>query len=102
MSAERGFKGIDAVRKLQPNWDSYNAPAISPTAIKTAMSLLLVTPLVVPRSNGGIQLEWHQDGLDWEIVINPDGTVEAEGATTPAKSSVTPEPQLSHPQHEGG
>jgi len=75
VSAERGFNGIDAVRKLQPNWDNDNAPAISPEAIKTALSLLLVTPFVVPRSNGGIQLEWHQDGLDCEVVIKPDGTV---------------------------
>jgi hypothetical protein len=68
MSAERGFKGIDALRKLRPD--------ISAEAIKTATRLLLITPFVVPRNNGGIQLEWHETAFQCEVVINPDGTVQ--------------------------
>ena len=68
MNAERGFKGIDAVRKLRH---------ISAEAIKTATRLLLITPLVVPRNNGGIQLEWHETAFHCEILINPDGTVQS-------------------------
>ena len=30
-------------------------------------------PQVVPRYNGGLQLEWHTGGVDLEIVIDPDG-----------------------------
>ena len=32
----------------------------------------------VPLTSGGVQLEWHSGGVDLEIVITPDGTLELE------------------------
>lgn len=53
---------------------------ISPHAIVSALQLLgrimspdSIAPLVVPRYNGGIQLEWHTNGVDLEIEIEPEG-----------------------------
>lgn len=59
---------LDRLADLKANWDSYGAPALSSAALKVARTML-DAPQVVPTPGGGIQLEWHQDGLDIEIVI---------------------------------
>ena len=33
-------------------------------------------PAVVPTYEGGVQVEWHRNGVDLEIEINPDGNAE--------------------------
>ncbi len=58
------------LRELQPGWDGYVAPAISESAISTVEHFA-----TVPCSDGGIQIEIHQDGYDIEIVIAPDGSI---------------------------
>lgn len=57
---------------LEPNWDSYGAARIEPRAIERAIILLDSlagdwTP--VPMSDGGVQLERHDEGFDIEITI---------------------------------
>ena len=56
---------------LPPNWDSYGSPPPTKAAIDTASRLLenlgVPFPFVAPISGGGIQIE---------ITILPDGTVE--------------------------
>lgn len=32
-------------------------------------------PAVVPTADGGVQLEWHRDGTDVEVYVEPDGAV---------------------------
>jgi hypothetical protein len=62
--------------KMPPSWDSYSAPRIG---LDTAMFALVILedvmrsrtpiPQVVPSGSGGVQLEWHQKGVDLELHI---------------------------------
>jgi hypothetical protein len=70
-----------AMFELEPNWDSYQAAPVEKKSIESAVSLLLATmdqdsppPAVVPTSVGGVQLEWHQGGVDLEIEVRPTGS----------------------------
>jgi hypothetical protein len=61
-----GFAG------LPRNWDSYGAKKINPVAIRWAKELLDKLGdgwIPVPTPEGGVQLEWHRDGVDIEIDI---------------------------------
>lgn len=69
---------LESLYRLQPGWDSYGSPQISVEAIKLALQFLHSLgerkPLgIVPTSRGGIQLEWHRDGIHVEIECFPDG-----------------------------
>lgn len=62
--------------KMQPGWDSYGAPRIGWDAGMFALSILndvmrtrTPIPQVVPSGAGGVQLEWHQKGIDLELHI---------------------------------
>ncbi len=70
---------IRQLLKLPENWNSYGAPRLR---YDTAMFAILVledimnagTPLpsVVPSVHGGIQLEWHENDIDFEVdVVEP-------------------------------
>jgi hypothetical protein len=96
----RVLEGLKGVGSLHENWDSYAAPAISTSAIKRAVSHLHLflqsdsrTPQVVPMRDGGVQFEWHGEGVDVEISVPPsapisyliaiDGRPEIEGVGVP-------------------
>ena len=71
------IQGFVDLLTLPPNWDSYGAVVIDPKVVHDAMSfihsLLAPTspaPRVVPLSNGGLQLEWHRNSIDLEIVCD--------------------------------
>jgi hypothetical protein len=57
-------------------WDTYRARQIQPQAAEAALSFLLKhatqstkPPWVVPLGDGGIQLEWHGNGIDLEVAF---------------------------------
>ena len=59
---------------LRPGWDSYGAQSVQPEIIESVArwipALLQPStpePAVVPQVRGGIQLEWHRNGIDLEI-----------------------------------
>jgi hypothetical protein len=61
--------------KWGDNWDSYGAPSVTWDASMFALSILsdvmrprTPMPQVVPTSNG-VQLEWHEKGIDLELHI---------------------------------
>jgi len=61
---------------LKENWDTYGAPIISKIAVDAALQLrnvLAAVPSFVPMSNGGVQIEWHSQGFDVELEIQPNG-----------------------------
>jgi len=69
---------------LASNWDSYGARPVTKSAITGAIRFLEVAagwrlpkPAIVPASNGEIQLEWHQRGVDAEIYVMSDGRIAA-------------------------
>ena len=62
--------------KMQPGWDSYGAPQIGWDTGMFALSILndvmrtrTPIPQVVPSGAGGVQIEWHQKGVDLELHI---------------------------------
>jgi hypothetical protein len=65
---------------LPDGWDSYGARTIERTAINWAVHVLEASaandtpaPTVVPTSSGGVQLEWHDHGVDIELELLPSG-----------------------------
>jgi len=67
---------------LPEGWDSYGAKSIEPHVVDAAIELLhrivqhnTLKPSVVPTNRGGIQIEWHIQGLDIEIEMTPHGVI---------------------------
>jgi len=74
-------KDIEALRDLPPNWDGYGAPVIDPRFIDAAKRFiaslpdnLAFRPLVVPTSNGSLQLEWHEGPRNLELEVESPRT----------------------------
>ena len=68
---------------LPPGWNSYGAKPVANEAVEAAIAFLIeaipagpnvVAPAVVPTVRGGLQLEWHRQGVDLEIEFGPDAT----------------------------
>jgi hypothetical protein len=62
--------------KLPENWDSYGAKPVSAAARNAAFHLLgglsspsTPEPILVPTSDGSVQIEWHTGGIDLEVRI---------------------------------
>lgn len=70
-----------ALAKLEANWDGYGGPPIKHGAIAQARwfyerhCLRMPYPDVVPLSNGGVQLEWHNGNRSVEIEFSGDNEV---------------------------
>jgi hypothetical protein len=61
------------------DWDHESAPPIDRLAIRNAVETLGTfmddrssAPQWVPSPNGGVQLVWHEKGIDLEIEFEPD------------------------------
>lgn len=59
---------------LPEGWNSDNPERINPRAVERILELLLAIlesdsppPIVVPTTRAGVQVEWHQNGIDLEI-----------------------------------
>jgi len=69
---------------LPPNWDSYGAKPVDQRNIGAALELLIrimqddtPAPSVVPTTTGGVQLEWHLQGIDLEVEVTSPGRLHA-------------------------
>lgn len=61
---------------LEQNWDSYGAPVIRRETgmftleiLEKVMQPSTPCPDIVPTSAGGIQVEWHEKGIDLEFHV---------------------------------
>ena len=88
---------MNELLELQPNWDSYGARCVEKHAVETALEILGTVmrpntspPTVVPTVEGGIQLEWHQNHIDLEVEVKPEGQVLMfrQGGSQPEVSDV--------------
>jgi hypothetical protein len=66
--------------ELDENWDSYGARPIRPEAALETVRFLdqymrpgVPLPSIVPTVRGGVQLEWHERGIDIEVGFGPGG-----------------------------
>ncbi len=71
------MQGFVDLLTLPPDWDSYGAGRIDPDLVHEAMSFMnnllgpsSPAPCVAPLSSGGLQLEWHRNGIDLEVVFD--------------------------------
>lgn len=62
--------------ELPSNWDSYGGKPLRHDTGMFALQVLsrimnesIPLPSIVPMSSGGVQFEWHQNGLDIELFI---------------------------------
>lgn len=76
-------RAFDEIMALPTNWDSYSARRVDVGAAEAAFAVLgqVMTdttppPVVIPMASGGVQLEWHERGIDLEIAVYPDRRVE--------------------------
>lgn len=77
---------LDAMLTLKSNWDGYNADPIVPEVIEVAKEFVGVlhallgrggdetSMFVSPGRDGGVMVEWEDDGAEYEMEINPDGS----------------------------
>jgi len=73
---ESAREQFESAISLPPGWDTYNGVPSSLSSVERALSFLVtylhresLPPTVVPLSDGGIQLVWHQNRLDVEATF---------------------------------
>ena len=80
---------LDAIAKLEPDWNSYGAKRPSPRAIANASTLLRTVydtfssqvreqshpQIVAPRADGGIQIGWGKRPVEIAVHADPSGTL---------------------------
>lgn len=80
---ETATRQASELLQLPGGWDSFGAKPVSSEAARAATTLLvqavsavpnLAAPAVIPTVRGGLQLEWHRQGVDLEIEFEPDGS----------------------------
>ncbi|MCC6809529.1 MAG: hypothetical protein IT381_19020 [Deltaproteobacteria bacterium] len=78
------LEDIQKALVLRANWDGYGAIAVTKEAARSIIMLAAnlmrpntPRPSVVPTNRGGLQLEWHQGGVDLEIRSSMPGVYEA-------------------------
>ncbi len=78
---EASLPGIERLMTLSAGWDQQGAPAIQMSAIKMALSALIEfmnetssAPQWTPTPRGGVQLDWHERGVDLEIEFDTNAT----------------------------
>ena len=76
MTSVQAYERLTSFADLKEGWDSYSGKPISPEAIDWAKILLVrLGPgwIPIPCSDGGVQLEFHEQGIDIEIGIQKSG-----------------------------
>ncbi|SCZ52899.1 hypothetical protein [Thiohalomonas denitrificans] len=76
---KRAISRLERIAALPQNWDSYGALTIASENIKVVIEALMglcsagtPEPSIVPTPSGGVQIEWHTNGIDLEIeVVRP-------------------------------
>lgn len=75
---------IQELDRLREDWDSYGGRPISGAVLEQTLRVLAATmeddtptPWIVPTSDGGVQLEWHDEPRSFEVSIASNLAVSA-------------------------
>ena len=78
----RALEQVVELLQLPRGWNSHDAEPVSEAAFKQTVEFLttylvenVVGPVLVPTVRGGVQLEWHRQGVDIEVEVSPGGSV---------------------------
>lgn len=70
---------LEELRKLEKNWDSYGGEPIAESVLKTVgwiiplfNNVMKADFAIVPTSNGGVSLEWHQGRKEVVLYLSLD------------------------------
>ena len=84
LAFSRTVQSINELLALPHGWDSYGGMPPSERGARKVIAMLASfaaaggkMPAIVPVSDGGLQLEWHNSGVDLEIEIDRSGAVSA-------------------------
>jgi hypothetical protein len=73
------LREVEELSALDENWDGFGAIRVSASAAMSVVNFLfriaypeLAAPEVVPSPDGGIQVEWHTNGVDFEAIFEPE------------------------------
>lgn len=68
---------FDYLLSLSPGWDGHEAVPVKNEHVlaagkflSTVMAPETAAPAIVPTADGGIQIEWHQGGVDVEVLFS--------------------------------
>ena len=71
----------NTLKDLPSGWDSYKGKPITSASIAGAEKWLSMVrgsdPQITPTNSGGVQFEWHEQGIDFEVEIGHDGIVQS-------------------------
>ena len=78
----RALEQVIELLQLPRGWNSHGAEPVSEAAFKQTVEFLttylvedVAGPVLVPTVRGGVQLEWHRQGVDIEVEVSPGGSV---------------------------
>lgn len=78
----KSLSDLFRLRQLNDGWADKDSRALTEYACKTAVSILVAlaipappSPQLVPLLDGGVQIEWHVNGYDVEVEVDPTGEV---------------------------
>ena len=78
--ADAAERQLNELLALEPGWDGYRAREVAGAAVEATVEVLdrfmseaVEFPDLFPLNDGGIQIEWHADGVDIEIEVSPEG-----------------------------
>lgn len=82
----RKLRRLEELGRLEAGWDGAGSRPPDPPALVAAVALVrlfsawatlrpVCPPQIVPVAGGGLQLEWHEQGLDLEVVVGLDGGI---------------------------
>jgi hypothetical protein len=78
--ADLAEKQLNEMLSLEPGWDGYRAREVTAAAVEATVQILdrfmneaVEFPDLFPLGDGGIQIEWHADGVDIEVEVSPEG-----------------------------
>jgi hypothetical protein len=76
---QRTLKQVEELSALDDDWDGYGASRVSAGAAMMVVNFLfkvaypkLAAPEVVPSPDGGLQVEWHMNDIDFEAIFEPE------------------------------
>lgn len=71
---------LDHLMELRSNWDGYGGVPVSEETRTIVLKLLYnvlspsdAIPSLVPGTNGAVNVEWHRQGLTFEVEVEPSG-----------------------------